>query len=196
MILEQYPAPAKYSGGELAVLLERCVPSGRFGGDALIAGCRHRFLALNAFKENYCQLADETISKLSYTELENLPSSIEQYLEDQHDHLRLLHGIPDDVYLTYDDPVRDYQQQSFLEDIESWVSGTLTQAESTLLVRDLDYVELDEYYVLLGLPNFSFSQEQRELLELAVVEMGCGYENDYQGLRHICEKLRKLDSSA
>jgi hypothetical protein len=60
-------------------------------------------------------------------------------------------------------------------------------------VTDLDCVELDEYYILLGLPNFSFSSEQRDLLEQALIALGAGVDDGYKEVFRLCEELRRLD---
>jgi hypothetical protein len=148
---------------------------------------------MNAFKEEYCEVADEVLDNLSEAELEDLPAELDRWLEQEHDRLRLKHGIPENAYLTSDEPVGEQQSDSFLEAIDRWAAGTLSLEDSAELVADLDRVELDEYYILLGLPNFSFSSEQRDLLERALIALGAGFDDGYKEVFRFCEELRRLD---
>ena len=195
-IANQFPAAAKFSGSELAVFLERCHSAGFFLEEAFLAGCRYRFLLMNAFKEEYQCIADEALSKFSDEQLENFPPELDQWLNQEHERLRKQYGIPEDVYLISDEPIRESHFGSYIEDIDGWASGTLSPESSARLVIDLDHDELDEYFILLGLPNFSFSASQRALLEEALVVIGSGFEDGYERLGHICADLRRLDSDA
>jgi hypothetical protein len=192
-IAAQFPASALFTGKELTSVLERFSSSGRFAAEALGAGCSYRFLLMNAFKEEYCEVADEVLDNLSEAELEDLPAELDRWLEQEHDRLRLKHGIPENAYLTSDEPVGEQQSDSFLEAIDRWAAGTLSLEDSAELVADLDRVELDEYYILLGLPNFSFSSEQRDLLERALIALGAGFDDGYKEVFRFCEELRRLD---
>jgi hypothetical protein len=192
-IAEQFPPSSSYTGAQLADLVETWQAFDVFASEAHSAGCRYRFLRMNAFKEEYCRIADEAISKLSEEELENFPSEINSWLEDEHGRLRGKHGIPPDVYLTHDEPVHEDRLGSFLESIAEWASGTLSQAESQRLVHDLDLQEFDEYFVLLGIPNFSFSLPQRDLLERLIVKLGCWVVNGGIEIDELASDLRALD---
>jgi hypothetical protein len=70
----------------------------------------------------------------------------------------------------------------------------LSREDSAELISEIDRAELDEYYILLDVPNFHISTAQRPLLEQALIELGCGYESDYQKVRELCVALRALDS--
>ena len=80
-----------------------------------------------------------------------------------------------------------------LDSIEEWASGTLSHAESQLLVHHLDLQELDEYFVLLGIPNFSFSLPQRDLLEKLIVKLGCWIVDGGIEIDELSAELRALD---
>ncbi|MFG5411356.1 toll/interleukin-1 receptor domain-containing protein [Piscinibacter sakaiensis] len=196
IIAEQFPPEAKFSGRELADLLMHQQSSGIFGGEAIAAGCRYRFLQMNAFKEEYQSISQKAVSQLTDDQIENFPSELDQWLDEQHKILRVKHRIPEDAYLVSDEPIREDHLASYLTDLEGWASGTLSRADSVRLVIDLDNDELDEYYVLLGLPNFSFSGEQRSLLEQALIELGCGFESGYVVVDKICQALMARDSDA
>jgi hypothetical protein len=193
-IAARFPASALFIGKELTSVLERFpTSSGRFTVEALAAGCRYRFLLMNALKEEYCEVADTVFDSLPENESGELPEALERWLEQEHERLRQKHGVPQNAYMTPDEPVGEQQSDSFLEAIESWAAGALSLEESAELVADLDQVELDEYYILLGLPNFSFSSEQRDLLERALVALGAGIEDGYKEVLRLCEELRRLD---
>ena len=192
-IAEQFPPSARYTGAQLADLVEKCQTFGVFAGESHIAGCRYRFLLMNAFKEEYCRIADEATSKLSEDELMKFPQELDRWLDDEHVRLRAKHGIPTDVYLTHDEPVQEDHLGPLLDSIEEWASGTLSHAESQLLVHHLDLQELDEYFVLLGIPNFSFSLPQRDLLEKLIVKLGCWIVDGGIEIDELSAELRALD---
>lgn len=196
LIASQFPPNARYTGKELATILERQQSTTLFACEALGAGCRYRFLQMNAFKEEYQEIADTAVSKLSEEEVENFPSQLDRWLEEEHERLRIKHKIPEDAYLTSDEPIREEHLGSFTEDIEGWASGTLSQHESARLVHGLDLQELDEYFILLDIPNFSFSSTQRKLLEIAIIELGCGLEDGYRKVGKLCERLATADHDA
>lgn len=192
-IAAQFPASALFTGKQLTSVLERFSGGGRFAEEALAAGCGYRFLLMNAFKEEYCEVADKVFDNLEEDALDDLPAELDRWLEQEHERLRQEHGIPENAYLTSDEPVGEEHSNSFLEAIESWAAGALSPEESAELVADLDCVELDEYYILLGLPNFSFSSEQRDLLGRALIALGAGVEDGYKEVFRLCEELRRVD---
>jgi hypothetical protein len=192
-IAELFPVPAKISGSLLADVLESFLYPGMYAGEAQYKASQYRFLQLNAFKEDYIEVLDATVAKLSDEEIDNFPTEIETALDRDIHRLRKKHRIPGDVYLTSDEPVPDDGLSWWMESLGGWVSGALSREHSAQLVNELDLQELDEYYVLLDVPNFSISSDQRPLLEQALVELGCGYEHDYAPLREICSALRSLD---
>ena len=147
---------------------------------------------MNAFKEEYKEVADIAISKLSEEEIESTSSQLDRCLEKEHERLRVMHKIPEGVYLVGDEPIREADLSSFTKDIERWAEGTLTQLDSARLVHHLDLQELDEYYILLGIPNFSFSSAQRDLIEKVIVEMGCRCEDDFQKVNKLFDKFVKV----
>jgi len=192
-IADQFPASALLTGKELTSVLERFSGGGPFAEEARAAGCAYRFLLMNAFKEEYCEIADNVFDKLAEDALEDFPAELDRWLGQERERLRQEHGIPENVYLTSDEPVGEQQSESYLEAINSWAAGALSLQDSAELVADLDRVELDEYYILLGLPNFSFSSEQRDLLERALIALGAGVEDGYKEVFRLCEELRLLD---
>lgn len=112
---------------------------------------------MNAFKEEYAELLDQAVSDLSDYELENFPEELETKLKNEENRLRQKYRIPDDAYLTTDEPVHEEDMGWWSDALVGWSSGTLSREESAVLVRELDLDELDEYYVLLDVPNFSIS---------------------------------------
>ena len=104
--------------------------------------------------------------------------------------------IPLDVYLTTDEPVREANYSSYMHDIGQWASGTLSRVSSGKLVADLDLDELDEYFILINVPNFAISSEQRVILEFALVELGCYFEEGtHDVVEEICENLRNIETT-
>jgi hypothetical protein len=193
-IAEQFPVPAKISGDKLAELIENHYYPGMYEGEALLKGCEERFFRMNAFKEEYNQLLYGEFDKLADTE--EFSDELEERFKVEEERLRLKFEIAKDVYLTTDEPVRESGLRSWIVAISRWVSGTLTREESAELILDIDLEELDEYFILLNVPNFSISKEQRPLLHTALIELGCGFNNEYKKLTIICKKLRALDSSS
>lgn len=167
-----------------------------FSFEARVKGFLYRFFQMNAFKKEYKEVADIAISKLSEEEIESTSSQLDRCLEKEHEHLRAKHKIPKGVYLVGDEPIREADLSSFTEDIEGWADGTLTQLDSAILLHHLDLQELDEYYILLGIPNASFSSFQRDLLEKVIVEMGCGCEDDFQKVNKLFEKFVKVNKNS
>jgi len=164
-IAEQFAIPAKYSSSQLAEMVDSGQHLDLYAGEAFYAGCQYRFLKLNAFKEAYCALLDEATSGLTEEQLEDFPSELDRRLDEERERLRQRYDIPREVYLTMDEPVREHHLGSYRDAIGEWSSGTLSREESLRLVRDLDLEELDEYYILLDVPNFAISREQWPLLE-------------------------------
>ncbi len=135
---------------------------------------------------------EEETNALSDEDAADLPFEIEEHLASEGTRLRSKYEIPDRVYVTHDEPIHENELDWWHATLGEWASGTLSRDESRKLVAAIDVEELDEYYVLLGVPNFSFSAEQRDLLELALIEIGCGHETDYKAARRTCEKLRAI----
>lgn len=192
-IAKQFPSKARLSGTSLAETIERRQSVGLHQEEAFLAGCRYRFLLLNAFKEQLIEIADNAISELSEEEREEGSSTFENWLDGERERLRVLHDIPEDVYLEADEPVSESRLRPLLNAIEGWASGTLLRHESEQLLNDLDLNELDEYFVLLGVPNFSFSTEHREILRAAMIELGTYYTDGFKIVEPFCDQLRALD---
>ncbi len=189
-IAERFPPLAKISGAALAQIIEQYEYPRTFAGEAQYRGCQYRFLQLNAFKEEYGQVLEEAFPISLDEEFEDFSPQAVEWLDTEVDRLRIKHRIPKDVYLTTDEPIRENHLASYMNDICEWVSGTMSVQDSTKLVHDLDLDELDEYYILLEVPNFAISGEQRMLLEQALIEIGCGYQGDYKKVSDICARLR------
>ena len=79
---------------------------------------------------------------------------------------------------------------------DAWSSGTLSAEESSRVVSEIDQEELDEYYILIDVPNFLISGQQREILEHALVALGCGFESEWKELDELCELMRATDRDA
>ena len=192
VIANQFPPVAQFTEVELVALLKHQQSNSMFSLEARVKGCLYRFFQMNAFKEEYKEVADIAISKLSEEEIESTSSQLDRCLEKEHERLRVMHKIPEGVYLVGDEPIREADLSSFTKDIERWAEGTLTQLDSARLVHHLDLQELDEYYILLGIPNFSFSSAQRDLIEKVIVEMGCRCEDDFQKVNKLFDKFVKV----
>lgn len=193
-IAEQFPTPNIYSGSQLAEAIENCQSYHLYAGEAFYAGCRHRFLQINAFKEAYAEIFSGATSGLTDEQIEEFPPEIDRMLDQEEERLRLKFRIPRDVYLTTDEPVREQHLESYLNDIGEWSSGTLTRERSSELVKDLDLEELDEYFILLEIPSAAIGSEQRSLVNKALVELGCGFEDGFSEVNAICDRLRQLDN--
>ena len=59
--------------------------------------------------------------------------------------------------------------------------------------RSAEYAEMDEFYILMNIPNFAISERQRPLFEKAIIELGCGWKDNYQKVNDICSSLRALE---
>jgi hypothetical protein len=88
--------------------------------------------------------------------------------------------------LTADEPVGHDFVGSFLEAVDLLARGGLSIQESSELAADLDREELDEYFVLLGLPIFSFSSRQRDLLAPALVMVGAALTDRCENVLEVC----------
>ncbi len=188
-VSELFPVPEDLSGSELAQSLESYQHPSFFAEEALYAGVQYRFLQMNAFKEEYGDVFERLTADLSDEEIEDFPDKLEKTLNEEQKRLQKKHRIPDDVYLTTDEAVRELEW--WKNALGEWASGTLTREESAELVEELDLEELDEYFILLEVPNFSISGKQRPLLWQALVELGCGFEDGYTKVAEICRKLRE-----
>jgi TIR domain len=178
---------------QLADLIERYQYPGLFEAEALHQGCHERFLRMNAFKQDYdAFLFSDEIQNQFDEELEDFPAHALLILDKEKERLRQKYKLPHDIYLTTDEPVRESDLAWWSGALAEWVSGTMKKKASADFVKALDFDELDEYFILLGIPNFSISLEQRSLLERALVEIGCGYNNEFKKLDQICKALRKL----
>lgn len=192
-IAKQFRIEGSVVSARLANLIERFQHPGLFEGEALFQGCHERFLRMNAFKEEYDAffLSEET-QKLFDEELGDFPPDASAMFAEEEERLRQKYELPRDTYLTTDEPVQENNLGWWTDSLCAWVAGTLEKNESEEFVREIDLQELDEYFILLGVPNFAISGEQRDLLERALVEIGCGLENDFKNVRPLCDALRKL----
>lgn len=192
-IAEQFDIPSKYSGDEIADILTNLQASGLFAGEAAGASCESRFLNLNAFKEEYQEVVDNAFSDFSDEQLENIPPKVNEQLKIEKERLSQKYRIPNDVYLTTDEPIHEENLAYFRETIGLWASGTLDPEASAELICNLDLQEMDEFFILMNIPNFAISSRQRPLLEKAIIELGCGWEDGYQKVDKLCAELRMLD---
>lgn len=189
-IAELYPPTPKISSIDISQRLDNFKHSGLFAVESLLAGCWYRFLQLNAFKEECCEAGDKFTALLTDEEVERWPKDLDEKLQAAQERLRLKYRLSPDVYLDIDEPIRESMLNWWKDSLASWASGTLSRDESAYVVRALDLNELDEYYILLEVPNFHISGSQRDLLEIALIELGCGFENDWKKLDEICDALR------
>ena len=70
-------------------------------------------------QEEDCEVADQVFGGVAKAGLEDLPDEQDSWLQEEHDRLRQKHGIPENAYLTADEPVGEEQSESFLESIDS-----------------------------------------------------------------------------
>lgn len=190
-IAKRFQIEGSIASSRLVDLIERFQHPGFFDGEAIYQACLERFLRMNAYKEDYgAYLFRDEIQSLIDDDLGDFPPEVNEKLEGEKERLRLRYELPREAYLTIDEPIREDELRSWSDAICSWVAGTMEKEESAEFVSMLDQQEFDEYFVLLGVPNFAISSEQRDLLEIALVEMGCGFENDFQSVRKICNALR------
>lgn len=189
-IAEIYPPPPKISNIDLSQRLCRHKHFGTFAGESLLAGCWYRFLQLNAFKEECIEASEKFTALLTDEEIERWPKDLDEQIQTAQQKLRLKYRLSPDVYLDIDEPILESMLNWWKDSLASWASGTMSRDESAYLVRALDLNELDEYYILLDVPNFHISGRQRDLLEIALIELGCGFENDWKKLDEICDVLR------
>lgn len=192
-IAEQFDIPAKYSGAEVAEIIANSQAFGLFAGEAFGAGCESRFLNMNAFKEEYQAVVDTAFAKLLDEEIEDLPVEVDKHLDEEKTRLSQKYRIPSDAYLTTDEPIREDDLNYFRKTIGIWASGTLSRKASASLVNNLDMQEMDEFYILMNIPNFAISERQRPLFEKAIIELGCGWKDNYQKVNDICSSLRALE---
>lgn len=192
-IAKQFRAPKSIENKKIADLIGRFWSTGVFGGEALFHGCLERFLRINAFKEEYSfYVFSKEIEELFDNEIGDFsPAAIEK-LEEEEDRLLQKYELPNDAYITTDDPIHDSDLGWWSNTLCSWTSGTLSRKESNKFVFELDLEELDEYFILLGIPNFSIAEYQRDFLQQALVEIGCGLKNDYKKAQSIVGSLRQL----
>ncbi|MBS0308929.1 MAG: toll/interleukin-1 receptor domain-containing protein, partial [Proteobacteria bacterium] len=187
-IAKQFQVEASIKSAKLAEIIQRYQHTGFYEGEMLFHACQERFLRMNAFKEDFHNfLFSDDIQEHFDEDLGDFPPEISEKLGEAQERLRGKYEIPRDVYLTIDEPVREKGLAWWIDSLCGWVSGTLERSESAELISELDLQELDEYFILLGVPNFAISGEQRDLLEDALIEMGCGLENEFRELEPICE---------
>lgn len=191
-IAELYPPTPRIAGVDLAHLLENSKHFGLFAGEAFYAGCWYRFLQMNAFKEEYKEVFDELTAPLSDEQIEQWPKELDERLQAEQERLRLKHRLPSDLYLTTDEPIRESELSWWKDALGNWASGTMSPEESADLVSALDQDEFDEYYILLDVPNYLISRAQRDLLERSLIELGCGFGDEWEKLDKLCKALRTV----
>lgn len=194
-ISKYFKVPARLTGSQIAEKIERHLVRDTYALESICTGCHHRFLVLNAYKEGYWKFFERVTEGLTDDEFEVLPDEIEKKIKEEENRLREKYEIPSDAYLTTDEPVRESFYSSYVHNIGHWSSGTLSRIDSHKLVADLDHGEFDEYFILINVPNFSISSEQRTILESALVELGCYFkEGSHDVIQDICDKLRSIES--
>ncbi|MBB5208003.1 hypothetical protein HNQ52_001532 [Chiayiivirga flava] len=185
-----FPDRNKLSANELADLLDQAINFATYSAESHSVGVYHRFLSINAFKEDFGVVLDEKSKGLDLDE--DFPDALSDELEQVKAKLKAKHQIPHGVYLTTDPPVRESELSWWRDFFSGWSSGTLTKQQSRTLAFELDLAEMDEFYVLLNVPNYRIAKEHRQLLEKAIVGIGAGYKTGYKGVERICRSLRVL----
>jgi hypothetical protein len=191
-LAEQFPPDEPLSGTDISIRIEALIHPLFLHGEALSEGIQHRFLQINGFKEEYGELFSALTSNLSEDEIAPFPDGLDEELNRMEERLRLRHSIPADVYLTTDEPIDESDLGWWRTALGHWAGGTLEPKESANLVAQLDFEEMDEYFVLLGIPNFQISGRQRDLTRRALVALGSGFESGYREVDSICCHLRAL----
>lgn len=185
-----FPDRDKLSASELADLLGQAINFATYSSESHSVGVYHRFLSLNAFKEEFCLALDARTTNLDPDN--DFPEELSDELKQIKAKLKAKHRIPHGVYVTTDPPVRESELTWWRDFFSGWSSGTLTKQQSRTLAFELDLAEMDEFYVLLNVPNYRIAKEHRQLLEKAMVEIGAGYKTGYKGVERICRSLRAL----
>lgn len=192
-IAKRFLIEGSVASSRLANIIERFQHPGFFEGEALFRGCHERFLRMNAFKEEYhAFLFSEEIQRHFDEEFGDFTPDASAKLDEEEERLRQKYDLPSDAYLITDEPVQESALGWWIDSLCAWVAGTLEKDESEEFIRELDLHELDEYFILLGVPNFAISGEQRDLLERALVEIGCSLDNDFKNIQPLCNALRRL----
>ena len=188
------PHVGGHSNTYIAQIVEASMGSEFYERLALIHACQLRFLQTQAFKEEYASILVAAYEHLSDEEVEGSHPEIEDDLGREFLRLTQKYQIPDTVYLMSDEPEDEDQVAGWLESFEAWSAGTMSRAESQSLQSDLDErIDLDQFYILLGIPNFSVTRIQRPLLERAIVALGCRYSDECHEISEICRAIRSLD---
>lgn len=172
-IAELFPPVSSVANDFLATRLEQFLSTNAFELECLAAGCRYRFLQIQALNADDTALADEYFKDLTDEEVQDKQDLIEVLLNEKQALLTAKYGLPKDVYIAPDEAVPEEKLSLWLDDLELWVSGTLGKSRSAKLLHDLDdYIDVDHLYVLYGIPNYLVSLDQRELLERAMPVIG------------------------
>lgn len=193
VIAKKLGVPEIHSCKELAEILSARTEFQDYADEAFAAGCHFRFLQMNAFKEEYQRVLENAVSPLRDQTAPEFPPELDEQLEAEQERLRRKHRLPLNVYLTTDEPIRAEDRAWYNEAIGEWAAGTLTRKKSAAVVHQLDLDELDEFYILLGVPNYEVSFRQGRLLERALIDVGCACTDGFEDLVETANALCSLD---
>ncbi len=188
------PPWAAVTGEFLANRLERFLSRETYVLEYLCTECKARFLQLQAFHTEYQAIQDSYFPLLTDDQIDEQQYEIERKLEPHKRQLAATYDLPKEIEIIPDEPIPEERLGAWFEGFEQWVSGTLGTDETNSLILDIEiYLEVDDLYILLGLPNYSVSNAQRELLSEAIVIIGSWYEtSDEVALLAVCQALRDL----
>lgn len=189
------PHNPELSGEVLAAAIELHRSREIMTENYLFAGCKFRFFQLQSYFSSCQALMDKALKAVADEDIDHVAYLAESRLESRFRALGRVHGIPTDMEIARDDPIPENRIEAWLDGFEEWVSGTAGEAETATLLRDINiYFEVDELWLLFGLPNFAVSEIQREVMNLAISFIGSAFERDVDaGLESLCERLRSLD---
>lgn len=195
-IAQIVPITQKITSIKLALIISNSLDSGLFASELVYTGCLYRFFQIQAISEEYYEIVIEAYDHLSDEQIEEQPPEIENFLVHEKNRLHEKFNLPQDMYLMLDGNfIREEAISWWREWLRHWALGTLSRKESKKLFFELDaIIDVDQYYVLFGIPNFSISLEQRDLLDEAAILRGCYFGEGTNEIEQICNDLRMLVS--
>jgi hypothetical protein len=166
--------------------------------ESLSLGCQSRFSQIQAFCVEVEEIASSYFDPLTDDEVEDQMWEIEEKIKPVQREMAELYDIPSGIELSSFEAIPEERIPAWLSAFDEWVSGTMGREETKEFILDLDnYLEIDYLYILLGIAPFSVNDAQRELLDDAIVTIGCQYEEeDDASLQHIYNRLLSSNAAA
>lgn len=190
------PHNAELSGHVLATAIELHLSHETMVDNFLREGCKYRFFQLQSYFASCQALMDEALVGAHDEEIDARIDEALQRLEPTFQALERVHDVPTDVEVLREEPIPDARVEAWLQGFEDWVAGTAGEEETASLLADIDiYFEIDALWLFFGLPNFAVSEQQREILDEAIVIIGSAIEREAETeLRALCQRLRAMDA--